>query len=76
MNSFEIFKSLKGRKTFIVTRTKKAGELREYARKYYRTGDAHIILEVGYLYKGQLYLEEPEKKGVKACLVASYQREV
>jgi hypothetical protein len=76
MNSFEIFKSLKGRKTFIVTRTKKAGELREYAKKHFRAGDSHIIIEVGYLYKGQLYLEEPEKKGVKACLVASYQREV
>lgn len=76
MNSFEIFKSLKGRKTFIVTRTKKAGELREYAKKHFRAGDSHIIIEFGYLYKGQLYFEDPEKKGVKGCLAASYQREV
>ena len=43
----------------------------EYARKFFKCSEAHITVENGWIYKGELYLENPEKNtGCKMVTVA------
>ena len=43
----------------------------EYARKFFKCSESHITVENGWIYKGELYLENPEKKtGCKMVTVA------
>lgn len=67
--AFQIFRSYTGRKTYIVGGT---GFLQSqtYARKFFKATKEHIKTVIGYLYGGELYLEDPEKKGTRAVWVS------
>ena len=47
----------------------KFSEVRAAARLYFRVKDEHIKVVVGYIYKDELYLENPKKKPAGAKLV-------
>ena len=71
----KIFKSLTGRKTYLVfPSTTKLEEAREKAKRYFRCSLAHLKQEIGYVYRGQLYLQDPERKGVRLVMVLHYMR--
>ena len=44
----------------------------EAAKKFFRCSEAHIDFTCGYLYKGELYLDDPKKTGAKYVGVAYY----
>lgn len=72
----QIYEGLgKRKKKYIVTK-KDADYLTviNYAKKFFRCSEAHITFEPGYIYKGQLYLEDPMKHGTKVVGVAYYVR--
>ena len=76
MENFQIFKSYKGRKTYIVTKNTKVSmsETFEAARKFFKTSPKNIAVVIGYVYKGELYLEDPNKKGTRACWVGFWMK--
>lgn len=65
----------KRKKKYIVTK-KDADYLTviSYCKKFFKCGEAHITFEPGYIYKGELYLEDPMKYGTKVVGVAYYVR--
>lgn len=77
---FEIYKGYnKRKKTYIVARldatTSTAGladELMNTAKKYFRCSEEHVKIWSGYLYKGELYLEDPQKSSAECVYVAWY----
>ena len=76
MAKFEIYEGLTSQnrvKKYIVTNIDADYfEVIKYAKRFFRCSEAHITFEPGYLYKGELYLEYPEKAGAKAVGVAYY----
>lgn len=68
---FEIYKSYKGRKTYIVSRAEYRPTL-AYAKRFFKCSENHIVCVIGYIYKSELYLEDPHKRGTKACWIAYY----
>lgn len=42
----------------------------EFAKKLFKCSEAHITVELAWLYKGMLYLDDPEKSGTKKVTVA------
>ena len=42
----------------------------EFAKKLFKCSEAHITVEPAWLYKGMLYLDDPEKSGTKKVTVA------
>lgn len=72
MAVFEIYESLTGRKKKYIVTHAGASYIRtvEYAKKVFKCSEAHITVERGYLYKGELYLEDPMKFGTKSVTVA------
>ena len=73
-NQFEIYREEFGkRKTYIVTKIDEDYEtVISYAKKYFHCSEKHIEFVSGWLYKGDLYLEDPLKKNVKTVGVAYY----
>lgn len=73
---FEIYKGYnKRKKTYIVARHEDittANQLMMTAKKYFRCSEEHVKLWIGYLYKGELYLEDPQKSSAKCVYVAWY----
>ena len=43
-----------------------------YCKKLFKCSAAHIDFTIGYIYKGELYLEDPCKPGTKVIGVAYY----
>ena len=76
MTKFEIYEGLTSQnriKKYIVTRIDADYfEVIAYAKRFFRCSEAHIDFTCGYLYKGELYLEDPEKTGAKEVGVAYY----
>ncbi|MCR4556364.1 MAG: hypothetical protein K5779_00885 [Saccharofermentans sp.] len=68
---FEIYKACKGRRTYIVSKRDYRPTL-EYAKKYFKCSEEHVMCVVGYVYRGELYFEDPKKKNTRACWVAYY----
>jgi len=42
----------------------------EFAKKLFKCSEAHITVEPAWLYRGMLYLDDPEKSGTKKVTVA------
>lgn len=74
MAKFEIYKGFnKKQKTYIVTKIDADyDEVMKYCKRFFRCSEAHIDFTCGYLYKGELYLDDPEKAGAKRVGVAYY----
>lgn len=69
----KIFKSLTGRKTYLVfPSTTRLEDASAKSKKYFRCSREHLKQEIGYIYRGQLYLEDPERKGVRLVMVLHY----
>lgn len=78
-SSFEIYESISGRKKkYIVTKIDAdyvtvidyAKKLFKYAKKLFKCSEAHIDFTCAWIYKGKLYLDDPEKVGAKKVGVA------
>lgn len=75
---FEIYKGYnKRKKTYIVARINDATiatatQLMNTAKKYFRCSEEHVKIWIGYLYKGELYLEDPQKSSAECVYVAWY----
>lgn len=75
---FEIYEGYnKRKKTYIVARIDDAdfntvSQLMKTAKKYFRCSEEHVKIWIGYLYKGELYLEDPQKSSAKSVYVAWY----
>lgn len=72
MAEFEIYESLTGRKKkYIVTKIDADYvSVINYAKKLFKCTEAHIDFTGGWIYKGKLYLDDPEKLGAKKVGVA------
>ena len=47
-------------------------EIIKFAKRFYKCGEARLEIVEGFLYDGQLYLDNPRKKGVRGVWVAFY----
>lgn len=76
MAKYEIYESLTGRKKkYIVTRIDADYvSVIDYAKKLFKCTEAHIVFTCGWIYKGKLYLDDPEKLGAKKAGVAYWVR--
>lgn len=76
MAKFEIYEGLTSQnrvKKYIVTKIDADyDEVMKYCKRFFRCSEAHIDFTCGYLYKGELYLDDPEKAGAKTVGVAYY----
>ena len=76
MAKFEIYEGLTKQnriKKYIVTKIDADYyEVMAYATRFFKCSEAHIDFTCGYIYKGELYLEDPEKTGAKVVGVAYY----
>lgn len=63
---FEIYKSIKGRKTYLVfAGTEKADTAYEAAKKYFRVAEHHLSVNQCWILNDDLYFEDPHKKAAK-----------
>ena len=69
MKDFELFRSFEGRKTYIVGGAC-FSQSNSYGRKFFKATAEHVKTVIGFLYRGELYLEDPEKKGTRAVWVS------
>lgn len=71
---FDIYKTEGGKpKTYIVTKVDEDYEkVIAFAKRYFHCSEKHIEFVSGWLYKGELYMEDPEKKSAKTVGVAYY----
>lgn len=76
MAKFEIYEGLTSQnrvKKYIVTQVvADYDEVMKYCKRFFRCSEAHIEFTVGYLYKGELYLEDPDEEKSRAVGVAYY----
>lgn len=70
---FELFKAIKGRKTYIVGGSYYL-HAKAYACKHFKTTKEHIKTFIGFVYRGELYLEDPEKSGSRAVWVSTWKK--
>lgn len=75
---FEVYESYSKKRTakkYLVTDIDaEMLDVMAYATKFFHCSVYHINFIGGYIYKGELYLEDPEKRGTKPVLVAHYVR--
>lgn len=73
-NKFEIYEGKteknRAKKYVVADAAADYEEVSRYARKLFKCTEAHVTVESAYLYKGLLYLEDPEKSGTKKVTVA------
>ena len=73
-NKFEIYEGKteknRAKKYVVADAAADYEEVSRYARKLFKCTEAHVTVESAYLYKGMLYLENPEKSGTKKVTVA------
>lgn len=76
MAKFEIYEGLTSQnrvKKYIVTKIDADYfEVMAFAKRFFHCSEAHIDFTIAYLYKGELYLDDPEKTGAKEVGVAYY----
>ena len=73
MNKFVIYKAYKGRKTYIVGGSSWS-QSQAYACRFFKVKKEHIKTFVGFIYRGELYLEDPDKKGTRAVYVSTWKK--
>ena len=69
---FEIYKAYKGRKSYVVVLDENLASAQTYAKKYFKCSTAHIVCVIGYIYRNELYFQDPQKRGTRACWIAYY----
>ena len=76
--NYEIYESYSKKRTtkkyIVVSLRSDYDEVINFARKFFHCSEAHIDFTIGYLYKDEFYLDDPEKRGTKAVGVAYYVR--
>lgn len=74
--TFEIYEGFTSRKKkYVVTELKADYKtVIDYCKKLFKCSEAHIDFTCGYLWNGELYLDEPAKPGAKIVGVAYYVR--
>lgn len=74
MEGFHIFEGFTGkRKKYLVTEKKTARDtIIKTGKRFFKCGEARLSICEGFLYNGELYLENPRKKGVRGVWVAFY----
>lgn len=76
MAKFEIYEGLTSQnrvKKYIVTKIDADYlEVMDFAKRFFKCSEAHIDFTCAYIYKGELYLDDPEKTGAKKVEVAYY----
>ena len=72
----QIYKSFtKRKKTYLVFDLNYPDQLAyDFAKKFFRCSMSHILFVMGFLNKGELYLEDPDKPGTKIVGVMYYVR--
>lgn len=73
MKDFELYKAIKGRKTYIVGGAC-FSQSQGYGCKYFKATKEHIKTFIGFIYRGELYLEDPEKSGSRAVWVSTWKK--
>ena len=73
---FEIYLSFSKRpKKYVVSElSTKRSEALKYCKRLFKCSEQHIDLRPGWIYKDELYLENPHKVGAQIVCVASYVR--
>lgn len=69
---YDIYKSIKGRKTYIVTNEQNYDVAMKFFKNYFKASEKHIDFTVGWTYNNKLWLDNPEIKGAKTVGVAYY----
>ena len=71
---FEIYLSFSKRpKKYVVTDIHaNYSEVMSFCKKLFKCSEEHVCNSSGYIYKGKLYLDDPEKPGAKLVGVAYY----
>lgn len=70
---FEIYKAIKGRKTYLLS-DGKSSDLFQDAKKHYKCAENRIVLTTGWVLGDELYLKDPHNKKAKFCYVAYQKR--
>jgi len=73
---FEIYEGFTKRKKKYVVTDIEADYITviDYCKKLFKCSEAHIDFTCGYLWNGELYLDEPARPGAKIVGVAYYVR--
>lgn len=66
---FEIYKSIVGRKTYIVS-TERITDVLKYAKKYFKVAASRIICHQAWIIDEDLYLENPHNRQAHKVWVA------
>lgn len=71
---FEIYEGFtKRKKKYVVTDScSDYDEVIRFCKKLFKCSETHIYLTSGFLYRGELYLDDPEMPGAKYVRVAYY----
>lgn len=74
MEGFQIFEGFTGkRKKFLVfDKVTARKDIIKNAKRFYKCSEARLSIGNGFIYNGELYLENPKKKGVRGVWVAFY----
>ena len=70
----EIYEGFTGKhkKYLVFNKVTTRVEIVKTAKKFYKCGEARLNIVNGFIYNGELYLDNPRKKGVKGVWVAFY----
>ena len=73
--AYTVYKSFKGRKHYLVfTGTWVSQDMVKAACRYFRCGEKNIYIQESWIYKDELYFDDPEIKGSKPVVVISHFR--
>lgn len=68
---YEVYKFYKSRKTCLVFEPGITGvEMTRLANRHYKTRPERIHLQLAFIYKGELYFEDPDKRRSKTRWIA------
>ena len=72
---FEIYKAVKGRKTYLVfSGLEKPDEAFGAAKKYFRCSEYHLGIKACWILNDELYFEDPNKKSAKKKMTIFYKQ--
>lgn len=68
---FEIYERIEGRKkTYIVYFGHDVRDVRDYAKRYFKSSSDKIIARAAWVLNDELYFEYPDNRRAKACYAA------
>lgn len=72
---YESFSKKRTSKKYLVTSIyEDYQDVMSFAKRFFKCSEAHIEFTCGYIYKDELYLEDPEIRGTRVVGVAYYVR--